>query len=263
MTERKNWALVTGASGGIGKDIALLLAQRGYDLILVARSEEKLQALAREIESTYQRTTRVVVQDLGVHGSVAQLMNRIGTDVADIEVLVNNAGFGLSGAFADSEAHRLTEMVQLNVTSLMELTRAVLPSMQTRRCGYIMNIASVVAFQPCPHFAVYGATKAFVLSMTQALQLELSGSGVSATAVCPGSTATEFHQVAGSDRSLVARLMDSSASVAQEAVKATLARRSSVVTGLMNKPMPLINRLVPRMWMAAGVGRLFKKAARN
>jgi len=260
MSTRKNWALVTGASGGIGRDLALLLAQRGYDLMLVARSEDKLQALAQEIESKYQRSTRVIAQDLGVYGSVSQLMNRIGTDVADIEVLVNNAGFGVSGEFADTEAHRLGEMVQLNVTSLMELTRAVLPSMLSRRCGYIMNIASVVAFQPCPHFAVYGATKAFVLSMTQALQVELSGSGVSATAVCPGSTATEFHNVAGSDRSLVAKLMDSSMSVAEQAMKATFARRSSVVTGLMNKPMPLINRLVPRMWMAAGVGKLFRKS---
>jgi short-subunit dehydrogenase len=260
MSNRKNWALVTGASGGIGRDIALLLAQRGYDLILVARTEDKLQSLALEIQTKHQCNTRVIAQDLGVHGSVAQLMNSIGSDVADIEVLVNNAGFGLSGLFAETQAHRLSEMVQLNVTSLMELTRAVLPSMQARRCGYIMNIASVVAFQPCPHFAVYGATKAFVLSMTQALQVELSGSGVSATAVCPGSTATEFHQVAGSDRSMVAKLMDSSLSVAQDAVKATLARRSSVVTGLMNKPMPLINRLVPRMWMAAGVGRLFRKS---
>lgn len=260
MTERKNaWALVTGASAGIGKEIAVLLAQRGYDLILVARSEDKLNLLANELSAQHGVRTRVLAHDLSVPGSVAQLMNRVGTDVAQIEVLINNAGFGLAGRFADADSRRLSEMVQLNVLTLMELTRAVLPSLQARNNGYIMNVASAVAFQPCPHFAAYGATKAFVLSFSQALSVELSGSGVSVTAVCPGSTATDFHQVSGSDRSFVAKLMDASDAVAREGVSALFARRSSVVTGLMNKPLPLLNRLVPRMWMANAVGLLFRQ----
>lgn len=262
MTQRKSaWALVTGASAGIGKDIAGLLAERGYDLILVARSEDRLTALADELAARNGIKTRVIAHDLSVPGSVAQLMNRVGSDVADIEVLINNAGFGVAGLFADTDSRRLTEMVQLNVTTLMELTRAVLPSMKTRGNGYIMNVASAVAFQPCPHFAAYGATKAFVLSLSQALSVELSGTGVSVTAVCPGSTATEFHQVAGSDRSFVAKLMNSSESVARSGVNALFARRSSVVTGLMNKPLPLVNRLVPRMWMASAVGLMFRRGS--
>lgn len=260
MVERKNaWALVTGASGGIGKDIAILMAQRGYDLMLVARSEDKLNALAAELASAHGIRTRVIAHDLSVPGSVAQLMNLVGTDIAQVEVLVNNAGFGLAGRFAETDSRRLSEMVQLNVTTLMELTRAVLPSLQARGTGYIMNVASAVAFQPCPHFAAYGATKAFVLSFSQALSVELAGTGVSVTAVCPGSTATDFHQVSGSDRSFVAKLMDSSEAVAREGVNAMFARRSSVVTGIMNKPLPLVNRLVPRMWMANAVGLLFRQ----
>jgi short-subunit dehydrogenase len=264
MSNSKNaWALVTGASGGIGRDMSVLLAQRGYDLIVVARSQDKLNELASQLQAAHGIRVRVIAQDLGQAGSVAQLMNRIGTDVADIEVLINNAGFGLNGQFDQTPADRLTEMVQLNVTSLMDLTRAVLPSLKARGKGYIMNVASAVAFQPCPNFAVYGATKAFVLSFSQALHLELSGTGVSVTAVCPGSTATDFHQVSGSDRTLVAKLMDSSQSVAQSGLNALFARRSSVVTGLLNKPLPFVNRLVPRMWMAALVGVMFSSSQRK
>ena len=260
MTQGKNaWALVTGASGGIGKDIAVLLAKRGYDLILVARSEEKLQSLSAELSAAHGIRTRVIAQDLSVPGSVAQLMNRVGTDVAQLEVLINNAGVGVAGLFAETESQRLSEMVQLNVNTLMDLTRAVLPSMKARGNGYIMNVASAVAFQPCPHFAAYGATKAFVLSLSQALHVELAGTGVSVTAVCPGSTATDFHQVAGSDRSFVAKLMDKSGDVARAGVDAMFARRSSVVTGLLNKPLPFVNRLVPRMWMASAVSMMFRQ----
>lgn len=248
--------VITGASSGIGEALAHLFAREQQTLVLVARRKDKLEGLAKALNSKYGVKVHVIALDLQQMGAAAQLMNEISNLKLTVDTLVNNAGFGVSAPFAKSDASQTSGMMQLNMVALTELTHMVLPMMLERGHGRIMNIASVVAFQPCPYFAVYAATKAYVLSFTEALAEEMRGRGILVTAVCPGSTATEFHDVAHTKGSLLTQIQDTAETVAEEGYKALNNGKSVVVTGLMNKPLPLVNRLVPRKAMTWATSKL-------
>lgn len=252
--------LITGASSGIG---AALAASFGREpsrvLVLVARRTAPMHALADELKTRFGTETEVIEADLEVPGAATKLLAQIDALGLSVDTLVNNAGFGLNGPLHDMSLARVTGMLQLNITALTELTHGVLPAMRARRNGRILNVASVAAFQPCPNFAAYGASKAYVLSFSEALAIELESSGIVVTAVCPGSTASGFHSVAGSDRSLVAKFMDSPETVAAQAYRALQNAQSVIVTGWVNKPLPLMSRIMPRTMLARITGKLMSK----
>ncbi|MEE9263354.1 MAG: SDR family oxidoreductase, partial [Vicinamibacteria bacterium] len=187
MGDQRKTALVTGASSGIGRALAELLAKDKYDLVLVARREDRLQALQKEWSERYSIAVRVVAMDLAAHTSPPKLFDAL--EGNNIDVLINNAGFASYGPFARSNTANEMEIIQVNVTTLTHLTRLFLPQMIERGQGRIMNIASTAAFVPGPLMAVYYATKAYVLSFSEALAEELRGSGVTVTAYCPGPVA--------------------------------------------------------------------------
>jgi short-subunit dehydrogenase len=241
-------ALVTGASSGIGLEIARILAQ-DHDVVLAARSGDKLEALAQELGNA-----RVVAVDLSDPDGPRKLV----AEVSTVDVLVNNAGFGDWGPFVDAPADKLDEMIELNVGALTRLTRAYLPGMVERGSGRVMNVASTAAFQPGPLMAVYYATKAYVLSFSEALAEETRGSGVTVTALCPGPTASGFQ--AGStmeeSRLVKGRKLPTASSVAVYGVKAMNRGDVVAVPGMTNKvmaasirfsPRPVVRRLVHRM----------------
>jgi len=249
----KTATLITGASSGIGEALARLLATEQQTLVLVARRHDKLETLAQELRANHGSTVQVIAADLELPGAAAQLLAQVEALGLSVDTLVNNAGFGINAEFADQAADRVTAMLQLNIVALTELTHAVLPAMRQRGRGRIMNIASVAAFQPCPRFAIYGASKAYVLSFSEALAAEVAKEGIKVTAVCPGATRTEFHDVAHNDGVFATRFMDSAEDVAIEALRALNGGTRVIVTGLINKPLPLLVRLSPRrlvVWLA-------------
>lgn len=199
MVARKT-ALVTGASMGLGRDYAKLCAADGMDLVLVARSRDKLEALARELEAAHRITAHVVPADLDARGSadeVAEAVSKLGVSV---DVLVNNAGFGNTGAFVEADLAKELSMVHVNIEALVALTHHFGRGMVSRGSGRILLVASTAAFQPGPGMAVYCASKAFVRSFGEALAYELAGTGVTVTVHCPGATETEFARTAGNDK---------------------------------------------------------------
>ncbi len=198
---QKRTALVTGASGGIGKELAQLFAADGHDVVLVARSAKKLEEIAGDLTKAHGIKAHVVVADLGDHAASAVVAEQVSRRGLTIDFLVNNAGFGSNGAFVDLELNRELEMIDVNVRALVELTHHFAGPMRERRFGRIMNIASTAGFQPGPYMATYYATKAFVVSFTEALAYELADTGVTVTCHCPGATATEFASTAGNDKS--------------------------------------------------------------
>lgn len=240
-------ALVTGASGGIGAELARELARHGYDLVLAARSTAPMQALAEEVAGIGAAAT-VIAADLAKPNAAAALADEIAQRGLAVDVLINNAGFGAAGRFDRLEPARLSEMLQLNVVSLSELTRLLLPPMISRRAGKIMLVASVAGFQPGPGMAAYFASKAYVLSLGEALACELRGTGVTVTTLCPGATATRFFDVAGARNSLMAkhlRRMMGAAAVARLGYQALAAGRPVVVAGLTNRMTALAVRYLP------------------
>ena len=239
-------ALVTGGSSGIGAAIARELAARGADLVLTARRKD---ALAQVAASCAGVRVDLVVADLGIDDGAAAVW-AAATAGGPIDLLINNAGFGAFRAFALTEPARDAEMCQLNMISLVELTKRFLA--QDRPRGYIVNIASIGAYQSVPNMALYAASKAFVRNFTEGLHDELRGSNISATCICPGGTKTEFHAAAGAgDYSWLANAsMMSAESVASIAVRAMLAKKRNVIPGLINKLSCFGVRLVPR-WFAS------------
>lgn len=215
------WALVTGASSGIGREFARAIASCGMDCILVARRADRLEELRYELESQHGVTCRSVACDLAAAGAVEKLVQQIGD--TPIGLLVNNAGFGHSGEFADRDPRRLDDMVLLNCLTPVKLTRAFLPAMVERGKGGIVMVASLLAFVPCPYDAVYGATKAFDLSLGEALWAELRGSGVDVVTLCPGPTKTEFFEVDGLKRAQAKR-MEAFASTPEAMARLALGR---------------------------------------
>jgi uncharacterized protein len=240
-------ALVTGASVGLGAELAWLFAADGHDVVLVARRRDKLEALAAEIEKKHRVRAIVLAEDLTEPAAPARLVREIENLGVTIEFLVNNAGYGTSGSFAEMDLARELAMIQLNIATLVELTRRLVPAMVARGSGRILNIGSTAGFQPGPFMATYYASKAFVNSFTEALAYELQGTGVTATVSCPGATATEFARVAGTDRSRLFQMPAMSArEVAEHGYHAMMRGRALAVPGLRNKFGLQSLRLAPR-----------------
>ncbi len=233
--------LITGASAGLGAEFARQCAARGEALLLVARRQDRLEALAAEVGGA-----EVIALDLAAPGAAAALLAEAQSRGLEIDTLINNAGFGLAGRFDRLDADRQVEMIDLNVRVLTELCRLVLPTMVERRRGAILNVASTAAFQAGPHMAVYYATKAYVLSLTEALHQELKGTGVRITALCPGPVATEFFDVAGAANSRLAKMGAEPKSVVRAGLHALDRNRAIVIPGLMNRVGAQANRLLPR-----------------
>jgi uncharacterized protein len=235
-------ALVTGASAGLGVEFARQLSKRGHRLVLAARRKERLEELATELGNA-----RAVAIDLSKSNAAAKLMAGLEANGETVDLLVNNAGFGLIGRFAALDGKRERQMIDLNVGALTDLCRAVAPAMIERKSGAILNVASTAAFQPGPKMAVYFATKAFVLSLTEALHEELKPHGIKVSCLCPGPTRTEFGEVAGFGGN---RLFDRIAMRADKVVEIGLvgldANRPVVVTGWLNKLGAASTRFAPR-----------------
>jgi short-subunit dehydrogenase len=250
-------ALVTGASAGIGREFAHVLAREGHDLVLVARRQPELEELAAELKEQYGADSRVVPADLARTTAVGSIVKALGPDT-EIDVLINNAGFGGLGAFIDRDRKEDLRMVAVNVTALTDLTKALLPGMVERKRGRILNVASTAAFQPGPFMAVYYATKAYVLSLSQALAEEVNGTGVTVTCLCPGVTESEFHQVAGTnDVPLTAGALSMSArSVAQAGYRGMTRGKLVVIPGMHNKIGAQSIRFAPRRTVLKVVRRL-------
>ncbi len=257
-------ALITGASAGLGAEYARLFAADKHDLVLVARRRDRLEALARELQSAHGVKARVVTADLAAPDGASRVVDEVRRLGLEIEFLVNNAGFGTSGAFVELDVGRELEMIQVNVAALVTLTRAFLPGMVARRRGRILNVGSTAGFPPGPFMAVYYASKAFVNSFTEALWYELRGTGVTATVSCPGATATEFAAVAGSSRSLLFRLGAASpATVARQGYCAMKNGKAMLVHGLKNKLTVQSLRISPRALARAVAASLNPRPAAN
>lgn len=250
-------ALITGASAGLGRDFAHLFAADRHDVVLVARRRERLDKLADELQRSRGITAVVLAADLATPGAARQIAETARAEGRTIDYLVNNAGFGAVGAVAEQDPQRLADMLQVNITTLVELTRLLLPDMLARRQGRILNIGSTAGFQPGPFMATYYATKAFVNCFSEALAWELRGSGVTATLSCPGATDTEFAGHAGNDRSLLFRLgAAESQTVAREAYAAMHAGKRLVVHGVTNRIGVQALRVGPRALVLALAARL-------
>jgi len=238
----KTVALITGASAGLGVEFARQLSERGHPLVLAARRKDRLEALAKELGNA-----RAVTIDLSKSGSAAKLLADLEAAGEQVEILVNNAGFGLIGRFAKLDAKRLRQMIDLNVGTLTDLCRAIAPAMIKRKSGGILNVASTAAFQPGPNMAVYFATKAYVLSFTEALHEELKPHGVKVSCLCPGPTRTEFGEVAGFKGSgAFDKVGMESLPVVVAGLRGLDQNRAVVVPGLVNKVGAASTRFVPR-----------------
>jgi short-subunit dehydrogenase len=254
-------ALITGASTGLGREFARLCAREGYDVVLIARSLPQLEELAAEIQQNTNRAARVIEKDLSIPDAPREVFDELTSAGLDIELLINNAGFGLVGRFWELDEMQQMQMVQLNVGALTHLTRLFLPGFVQRRRGQILNIASTAAFQPGPLMAVYYASKAYVVSFSEAVHNEVRDCGVTVTALCPGPTKTEFDKRAsGTNTKLFMgrNVMDASV-VAQIGLEALKAGKPLVIAGSINSLMAFLTRFAPRQF-AASMARRFQEA---
>jgi short-subunit dehydrogenase len=257
---QRQTALVTGGSGGIGLEIAKVLARNGFDLVLVARKRDTLEAAAGQLEGTHDVKVHVFAADLRRRESPEVIFDFLHNENVAIDILVNNAGFGVGGEFAETELTRELEMIQVNIAALTHLTKLFLPGMIKRKSGRILNVASTAAFQPGPLMAVYYATKAYVLSFSEALAEELRHSGVTVTALCPGPTRTDFAasaQVTNS-RLFTAFGAADAADVAEYGVTAMMHGRRVAIPGIKNKIIAQANRFTPRA-VTAKVSRMIQE----
>ena len=240
-------ALITGASSGIGLQLARIFAANRHDVVLVARSEDKLREVARECESKGVKA-HVVAADLAKPEAARTIADRVDALGVQIDFLVNNAGLGVYGRFAETPLDRELESIQVNVVALTELTKRLLPAMIARRSGRILNVASTAAFVPGPLMAIYYATKAYVVSFSEAIANELEGTGVTVTVLCPGPTATGFQSAANLEGSRIVSLLRKadSLSVARAGYDAMMAGKVVAVPGVSNKVGALVPRLFPR-----------------
>ncbi len=238
----KQVALITGASAGLGVEFARQLSRRGLALVLAARRKDRIEALANELGNA-----RAVAIDLSNAGAAAKLIGELDAAGERVELLVNNAGVGLIGRFAELDPQRLRQMIDLNVGTLTDLCRAAAPGMIKRRTGGILNVASTAAFQPGPNMAVYFATKAYVLSFTEALHEELKPHGVRVSCLCPGPTRTEFGAVAGfGGNGAFDRFAMDSPEVVEAGLEGLDRNHAVVVPGLANKITAASTRFAPR-----------------
>jgi short-subunit dehydrogenase len=258
---RNRTALVTGGSGGIGFEIARVLAQKGFDLVLVSRKRDALEAAAGQLEGKYGAKAHVFAADLRLPDAPQAIFDFLYNENIPIEVLVNNAGFGLGGEFADTSLERELEMIQVNISALTHLTKLFLPPMIKAKSGRVLNVASTAAFQPGPLMAVYYATKAYVLSFSQALAEELRNSGVTVTALCPGPTDTDFAATAdvGSSKLFSAFGIANAEDVAEFGVSAMMHGRRVAIPGIKNKIVAQSSRFAPRA-VSAKIARIAQES---
>jgi short-subunit dehydrogenase len=255
-------ALITGASSGIGEAIARELAARGQNLTLAARREEKLAALASELHDRHGVRAGVIACDLGEEDERARLEARISELDLDVEILVNNAGFGYAGKFVDGDRQRQVDMVKLNCEAVVDMTGRYLPAMVRRGRGGILNVASTGGFQPMPKSATYGASKAFVLSHSEAIHHELGGTGVHLTVLCPGPVRTEFSDAAGlnnANEKGPGFIWTSVEDVAREAVDGLASNKRTVVPGLLNQAGTYAGRYTPRWMLLPFASRIWQQ----
>lgn len=251
-------ALVTGASAGIGKVFATELASKGCHVILVARSKDKLDALASELAHKHRVRTYSIAQDLSKPGAVEELADQIHSLELEVNILINNAGFGTYGRFEEIPPEREQEEIRLNIASLVAMNHQFLPEMQRRREGIIVNVASVAAFQPSPYMAVYSATKAFVLSFSEALWAENRHRGVQILALCPGATATEFFKVIGTEAAAGGTKLASPIDVVKAGFRGIEANRSYIVAGKRNYWASQASRFLPRKQVVMVMERMVR-----
>jgi uncharacterized protein len=253
-------ALITGASFGIGLELAQVFAREGFNLVLVARSADKLRHLASELEKAHNTRSLILATDLTEPGAAAYVIDQtIRADIR-VDVLVNNAGFGQYGFFAENDLEECLRQIQLNVTTLTHLTRLYLPGMIERKSGRILNVASTAAFQPGPLMAVYYATKAYVLHLSEALANEVQGTGVTVTCLCPGPTATEFQERANMAGTRLAKygVMDAR-TVAEDGYRALMSGKPVAISGFRNWLVAQSVRFAPRRLVAAVARKLQEK----
>jgi uncharacterized protein len=256
-----DWALITGASAGIGLELARLFAADRHNLVLVARRAERLQKLADELSAAHGIRVEVLAMDLAEVGAAKTLHDAVGAKGIAVHTLVNNAGFGLRGAFHDLPAERQSEMMRLNMVALTELSRLFLPGMIERRTGGILNVASMAAFQAGPYMAVYYATKAFVLSLSEALHEEAKPFGVKVSALCPGPVATEFADVAGLHGSKLFSTAADVGGVARAGYEGYRANVAIEIPGPLNRIGSVLGKFAPRMLTRRAAGQLQKSRA--
>jgi len=241
-------ALITGASNGIGKELAYLFAKHQYNVVLVARNEQKLTQIASELEHNFGITAHVITQDLSSKEADEIIANQLHEKRIEIDVLVNNAGFGLYGEFAHTSLDEEIRMIQVNITTLTAITKRLIPHMIKRKSGRILNVASTAAFQPGPLMSVYYATKAYVLSFSEALANELKDYNITVTALCPGPTKTGFSEQAKLGESKLfnrMKVMDVK-TVAQIGYKSLMEGKTVVIPGIQNKLLTSSVRFLPR-----------------
>ena len=251
----KGAALITGASSGIGAELARLCAKDGHPVILAARRSDRLAALAESLGREFGVPTRVIAADLS-DPAACELLHRQ-TAGEPVAILINNAGFGLRGPYTDTDWETESRLIQVNITALSHLTKLFARDMVKRGSGRILNVGSTAAFVPGPFMAMYYASKAFVVSFSLAVANELQGTGVSVTVLCPGPTRTEFTQVAGiADSRLFQGSAMTAEEVAQEGYAAMLAGRPEIIAGARNRWTMLLTRLAPRTMLARATRRL-------
>jgi short-subunit dehydrogenase len=255
------WALVTGASAGIGQEFARVLAGRHYHLVLTARREDRLRDLQKELREKFGIAVEIFVCDLTRPEAAREIFQWTKTRGIEIDVLINDAGFGDVGEFFQSNYQTITNMVQVNIMALMQLTRLFLEGMKIRNRGHVLNVGSMAGFVPGPLMSVYFATKAFVLSLSEAVAHELKDTAVRVTVLCPGPVKSEFQKVAyGEDPQVTARRMiPSSAEVARLGYEAMMRGEALAIPGLGNKVLPFLLRLTPRKVVPHFVRRRHKR----
>jgi len=254
-------ALVTGASSGIGEALARRIARDGRHVVLVARRTDRLETLARELERQQGVKAHVIARDLVQPGAVPALLDEIDRRGLAVDWLVNNAGFGTNGRFVDLPLAKEREEILLNVYCLVALSRLYLPAMVARARGTIVNLGSVGSFVPTPYMATYSATKAFVLSFSEALATELASTGVGVLALCPGATKTEFQEVAGVSEKVPESTYMTAEAVVTQAIEAAKTGRRTLVPGWMNKTLVVTTRMTPRSVLARIAGSMFAPKA--
>lgn len=253
-------ALITGSSNGIGFELAKIHAEKGDNLVLVARSKSKLDELKKELEEKHKVQVYTIGKDLSLPGSAREVYDELKQKNISIDYLINNAGFGDIGLFAISDWNKQEKMINLNITALTHFTRLFLPEMIKRRSGKIMNVASTASFQPGPTMSVYFATKAYVLSFSEAVNNEVRDKGITVTALCPGSTESGFHTAALGDNKLPKeRKMPSSKQVAEYGYRAMMKGKTVAIHGMMNSIMATSVRFIPRAFAVKAARKIQEK----
>jgi short-subunit dehydrogenase len=254
---RGKWALVTGASAGIGQDLAKQLAADGVHLVLTARRGDRLTQLAGELRERHKIQVEICIADLTQPQAPRELHDFTQRKNLPVEILINNAGFGINGDFFLADEQRTIAMAQVNVVAVMHLTRLFVPAMVERHSGYVMIVASTAAFQPVPYLSAYAATKAFDLLLAGGLAEELRPHGIRVCALCPGPTATEFQQVAG-HTARMDRSKEPAEKVARIGLRALAAGKPLVISGFTNWAGTEAQRLIPRSWVTRAIAHMYK-----